>query len=263
MRVPIFQVDAFTAEAFKGNPAGVCFLQEPRDESWMQKVAREMNLSETAFLEEGETGFSLRWFTPRTEVRLCGHATLATAHVLYETGRMQRHEEIRLHTLSGTLTAWLREDRIEMDFPALPPTPGEAEPALLTALGTPPAAVCRSNDKLLLEFQNEAIVRGLKPDFRQLKSLAGRGVMVTAPAQTPGFDFVSRYFAPWVGIDEDPVTGSAHCSLGPYWSTRLGKQELRALQVSDREGVVHVDVRDGRVVLGGEAVTVFSGDLLV
>jgi len=259
----IYQVDAFTDKPFAGNPAAVCLLRSPKDDTWMQNVAREMNLSETAFLLEQEDGHRLRWFTPAVEVALCGHATLASAHILWETGRLSPGEDARFHTLSGLLTAVRRRDEIELDFPATPDAPAQAPEGLSEILGAKLKHFCSSRFDHLVELESEDILKGLRPDFGRLKALAVRGIMVTSRASTPGFDFVSRFFGPAVGIDEDPVTGSAHCCLGPYWSRRLGKTEMLAYQASARGGVVGVTVAGDRVRLRGKAVTVMVAELLV
>ncbi len=258
----IYQVDAFTDKPFTGNPAGVCVLPVPKDDAWMQNVAAEMNLSETAFLLEQADGFRLRWFTPAVEVELCGHATLASAHVLWEIGRLDGHEPARFHTLSGLLTAERRGDAIELDFPATPDEPADAPAGLAGILGANVVNFRSSRFDHLVELESEAVVRGLRPDFTRLKSLPVRGIMVTSRAASPGFDFVSRFFGPAVGIDEDPVTGSAHCCLGPYWSQRLGKTEMLACQASARGGVVGVTVMGDRVRLRGQAVTVMTAELI-
>jgi PhzF family phenazine biosynthesis protein len=261
MGVEIYQVDAFTDRPFKGNPAAVCILAEPGDETWMQNVAREMNLSETAFLHRQEDGFNLRWFTPAVEVELCGHATLASAHTLWETGLLHEKEQARFHTLSGLLTATKRDEEIELNFPARPDEPVSAPQGLIEALDIVPKYVGKTRHDYVLELDSEETVRTLSPDFAMLKELSIRGVIVTSVADTEGFDFVSRFFAPGAGIDEDPVTGAAHCCLGPFWSTRLGKSELVAYQASARGGIVRVRVEGDRVVLGGRAVTVLRGEL--
>jgi PhzF family phenazine biosynthesis protein len=259
----IYHVDAFTDKLFTGNPAGVCVLPSPKDDTWMQNVAREMNLSETAFLLKQTDGFRLRWFTPAVEVELCGHATLASAHILWETGLLANREIARFHTLSGLLTAERRANEIELDFPATPDEAAEAPPRLAEILGAKVMNFRSSRFDHLVELESEEIVRGLQPDFIRLKALPVRGIMVTSRASTPGFDFVSRFFGPAVGIDEDPVTGSAHCCLGPYWSQRLGKTEMLACQASARGGVVGVTVMSDRVRLRGKAVTVMVAELLV
>jgi PhzF family phenazine biosynthesis protein len=262
MGVKIYQVDAFTDQPFAGNPAGVCILQGPVEDEWMQKVAREMNLSETAFLWRLEEGFSLRWFTPAVEVELCGHATLASAHILWETRTLARRREARFHTLSGLLTATRGADGIEMNFPATPEEPAGVLPELIDSLGVEPRYVGRSIFDYLVEVGSEEEVTNLKPDFVLLRQIPIRGVMVTSRASSPGFDFVSRFFAPGVGIDEDPVTGSSHCCLGPYWANKLAKGEMVAYQASARGGTLRVRVDGDRVYIGGQAVTVLRGELL-
>lgn len=263
MRQTIYQVDAFTGRPFAGNPAGVCLLPEPAAEAWMQAVAAEMNLSETAFLVRRPDGaFHLRWFTPAAEVKLCGHATLASAHVLWETGALQPAETARFHTLSGLLTASQRDGWIELDFPATPAVAAEPPAELAEALGVVPAYVGMNVFDYLAEVESEAIVRSLRPDFTALGRLPVRGVVVTARSAAAEFDFVSRFFAPAVGVNEDPVTGSAHCCLTPYWAERLGKTEMIAHQVSARGGVVRVRLAGERVLLGGQAVTMLVGELL-
>jgi PhzF family phenazine biosynthesis protein len=269
MEIPIYQVDAFTNEVFKGNPAAVCLLDEPREAEWMQQVAAEMNLSETAFLApRADGGFALRWFTPKIEVPLCGHATLASAHVLWEAGQLDADAEARFHTLSGWLSARRDGARIEMDFPSLPVQEAALPAGAAEALGAAPVFVTRAQDQggaeknFLLEFESEAAVRNLRPDFAELAQAVDTGVIATARAATAPFDFVSRYFATYAGIDEDPVTGSAHSSLAPYWAAKLGKAEMIGYQASARGGVVHVRLGEGRVFIGGEAVTVLRGALL-
>jgi PhzF family phenazine biosynthesis protein len=259
-------VDAFSAEPFRGNPAGVCLLDGARPEAWMQSVAAEMNLSETAFLLREGDAFRLRWFTPTTEVPLCGHATLASAHALWSTGRLRAEEEARFDTRSGRLTARRVGTRIQMDFPAVPVAPAPLPAEAAAALGVQPVAATNTVDSkqqnYLLELASEAAVRGLRPDFHALRRLSW-GYIVTARADAGAFDFVSRYFAGHFGIDEDPVTGSAHCSLAPYWCDKLGKTALVGHQVSARGGVVHVELRGDRVLLSGDAVTVLKGELAV
>ena len=263
MSIPICQVDAFTAKPFAGNPAGVCILAEVADEKWMQNVAREMNLSETAFICPEADGFRLRWFTPAVEVDLCGHATLATAHILWETGRLAAAEEARFFTRSGLLKAKRMRDFIELDFPAKPEESAAPLPGLSEALGISIQYVCKNKFDYLVEVDSEDAVRDLKPDFPKLQQIEARGVIVTSRAKPGPYDFISRFFAPRVGINEDPVTGSAHCFLGPYWAKRLGKNEFLANQASARGGEIGVRVAGERVFLGGKAVTVFSGTLLV
>jgi PhzF family phenazine biosynthesis protein len=258
----IVQVDAFTAEAFRGNPAAVCVLDEARDAAWMQRVAAEMNLAETAFLEPRGDGFGLRWFTPAVEVDLCGHATLASAHVLWESGRLRSSESARFHTKSGLLTAERRGDWIELDFPATPEEECAAPTGLAVGLGAEPRYVGRSKFDYLVELDSEDAVARLRPDSARLAAIPTRGVIVTARSARPDFDFVSRFFAPAVGIDEDPVTGSAHCCLAPFWSRRLRKEDFLARQISARGGVLKVCLAGDRVLLAGQAVTVLRGDLL-
>jgi predicted PhzF superfamily epimerase YddE/YHI9 len=262
MPLTITQVDAFTSKPFAGNPAAVCVLPGERDDSWMQNVAREMNLSETAFLLARADGYGLRWFTPTVEVDLCGHATLASAHVLWETGRLAADETARFHTRSGLLTAVRRGDWIELDFPATPDEPAEAPPGLVESLGASPRYVGKSRFDYLAELDSEETVRSLRPDFGVMKKIGARGVIATSRSADPGFDFVSRYFAPAFGIDEDPVTGSTHCCLAPFWSRRLNKTSFLARQVSARGGELKVDLDGDRVRLGGQAVTVLRAELL-
>ena len=262
MPLSIIQADAFTDKPFAGNPAAVCVLPAPRDEAWMQNVAVEMNLSETAFLVREGDGFHLRWFTPTVEVALCGHATLASAHVLWECGHLQRGEQARFRTLSGLLTADRHGEWIEMDFPVKADEPADAPAGLREALGVELKYVGRNAFDYIAEVESEVVVRGLKPNYSLLAELTVRGVIVTARAETGGFDFVSRFFAPGSGVNEDPVTGSAHCCLGPFWAKRLGKTEFLAFQASPRGGVVRVRLKGDRVLLGGQAVTVMRGELL-
>lgn len=264
MSVPIVQVDAFTSEPFSGNPAAVCVLPEARDEQWMQNVAKEMNLSETAFLvRRPDGGYDLRWFTPAVEVALCGHATLASAHTLWEAGHLPPEEIARFHTKSGWLTAARDGDWIELDFPATPEQPAEAPVGLADALGATPRYVGKSRFDYVIELDSEKAVTDLRPDFARLRTLPVRGVMVTSQATTPGWDFVSRFFAPGSGIDEDPVTGSAHCCLTPYWSRKLGRTEFVARQVSERGGTLRLALVGDRVKLRGQAVTVLRGEIVL
>jgi PhzF family phenazine biosynthesis protein len=258
----MFQVDAFTDKPFSGNPAAVCMLSASRDEQWMQHVAQEMNLSETAFLTPRESGFELRWFTPAVEVDLCGHATLASAHVLWERGYLGPDQQARFFTKSGLLTAERQEQWIELNFPADPAKPVLPSETLLAALGVKPAYVGRNRFDFLVEVDSEEVLRQMQPDFKLLSSATERGVMVTSRSDSAAFDFVSRFFAPAAGIDEDPVTGSAHCCLGPFWAGRLGKDGLVGYQASARGGVVQVRLGGDRVYLKGQAVTVMEGKLL-
>ncbi len=262
MKEGLFQVDAFADRPFSGNPAAVCLLKGPAEEAWMQDVAREMNLSETAFLHEAGDGFGLRWFTPKFEVELCGHATLASSHVLWEEGILDPEDPARFLTKSGLLLAHKQGDWIEMDFPSRPAQSATAPASLLDALGVEPTYVGKSRYDYLVEVRAESEVLDLKPDFAALLKAPSRGIMVTSRTDREGYDFASRFFAPAAGIDEDPVTGSAHCTLGPHWRDRLGKDELLAYQASERGGTVRVRVGDDRVHLGGQAVTVFRGSLV-
>ena len=239
----------------------MCVLPEPRDAAWMQAVAREMNLSETAFLRPDGDCYRLRWFTPAVEVDLCGHATLASAHVLWEDGHLAGDAPATFHTRSGLLGAVRRGEWIELDFPATPPTAAVAPPGLVDALGVKPRYVGKTRFDYLVELDGEESVRALEPDLTALARVEARGVMVTSRASSDGFDFVSRFFAPRSGVPEDPVTGSAHCALGPYWSERLKKKELLAYQASARGGVLRVRPAGDRVILGGQAVTVLRAEL--
>jgi PhzF family phenazine biosynthesis protein len=262
MTLPLFHVDAFTDRPFAGNPAAVCILPSWRPDNWLQAVAAEMNLSETAFLVRQQGQFDLRWLTPRVEVDLCGHATLASAHVLWSQGLAAASDEIHFSTRSGTLGAIRRDDGIELDFPLTPETPADAPPGLLEALGVSPAYVGKSQLDYLVEVASEAVLRGLAPDFKRLAAVRVRGVIVTSRSTDPRFDFVSRFFAPASGVHEDPVTGSAHCCLGDFWRKRLGKSEFVAYQASARGGAVRVRVTKDRAFLGGKAVIVAKGELL-
>jgi PhzF family phenazine biosynthesis protein len=259
----IIQVDAFTDRPFAGNPAAICVMPAPRDERWMQDVAREMNLSETAFLHREEDGYRLRWFTPAVEVDLCGHATLASAHVLWSEGHLPPEAPARFHTRSGLLTAARDGDWIELDFPSKPV--GQvtlSRDELTEALGAPVRFTALNQFDCLAEVESEDVLRALKPNIASLSAFPVRGIIVTARASMSGYDFVSRFFAPRLAVDEDPVCGSAHCCLGPYWAERLGKSDLLGYQASARGGVVRVRVRGARVHLGGRAVTVLRGELV-
>jgi predicted PhzF superfamily epimerase YddE/YHI9 len=260
----IVQVDAFTDRPFAGNPAAVCVLPAARPGEWMQHVAREMNLSETAFLVKRPDGsWDLRWFTPAVEVDLCGHATLASAHVLWESGILAASEQARFHTRSGLLTADRDGAFIDLDFPAKPVRAEGAPPGLDAALG---AEICHfgmSHFDALVEVSSEEIVRRLQPDIARLKSIPVRGVIVTARASSTEYAIASRFFAPGAGVDEDPVTGSAHCALAPYWAAKLGRDDFMAHQASARGGMIRIGLRGDRVRLGGQAVTVMTGDLYV
>jgi len=260
MPLNITQIDAFTDKPFGGNPAAVCLLPEVREASWMQLVAREMNLAETAFLVRQDDGFQLRWFTPAVEVDLCGHATLASAHELWEAGHLATDEPARFHTRSGLLTAQRAGAWIEMDFPAKPEQQTATPEGLVEALGATPKYVGKNAFDYIVELDSEEAVRALRPNLSLLEKFPVRGVIVTS--RGADYDFVSRFFAPASGINEDPVTGSAHCCLGPFWRSRLNRTEFVAYQASARGGVVRVRVEGDRVYLGGQAVTVLRGQLL-
>lgn len=255
-------VDAFTDKPFAGNPAAVCVLAAPADETWMQQVAREMNLSETAFLHPIDGGWSLRWFTPTVEVKLCGHATLASAFTLWETGVLKSDETARFHTLSGWLTCRREGSWITMDLPAKVCEPCPAPAGLADSLGCELLSCGLNGMDYLVEVADEKILRSLKPNFSALATLPVRGVIVTCRSAAPDFDFVSRFFAPAAGVNEDPVTGSAHCALGPYWQGKLGKSDFTAFQASERGGVVKLSVRGDRVLLRGQAVMMSRLELL-
>jgi PhzF family phenazine biosynthesis protein len=262
MAQKITQVDAFTDTAFTGNPAGVCILPKPGEDRWMQLVAREMNLAETAFLHRQEDGFSLRWFTPTLEVDLCGHATLASAHVLWEEGHLRPGEQARFYTRSGLLTAEQKDPWIELDFPATPAHPVEAPADLAQALGVALVSVAQNQFDYLVEVDSEDTLRALAPDITLLERVPMRGVIVTCRSASPEYDFVSRFFAPGAGVPEDPVTGSAHCTLAPFWGQRLGKTAMRAYQASARGGILLVRLKGERIAISGQAVTVLRGELL-
>jgi len=260
--IKIFQVDAFTGEKFRGNPAAVCLLEEEAPESWMASMAAEMNLSETAFVRPlSAKTFELRWFTPAVEVELCGHATLAAAHVLWQEEVVAEQEPIRFQTRSGTLGAGRSGGWIQLDFPGDLPQETEPVKELLIAVGADAVYCGAARFDVLIRVASEQELRSLTPDFNRLKLLQPRGVIVTAAAASAQYDFVSRFFAPAVGIDEDPVTGSAHCALAPYWSGELGKTALTAYQASARGGVLRLKVAGERVLISGEAVTVLRGEL--
>jgi PhzF family phenazine biosynthesis protein len=269
--VNIYVVDAFTDEPFKGNPAAVCATEGPLERELMQNIAFEMNLSETAFLAPlpvsgggktpGAAVYGLRWFTPKVEVDLCGHATLASAQVLWETGRVEPGRAIEFHTRSGVLSARPAGGRwIELDLPAEPPGASSPPAGLVEALGVKPLYVGKTRFDYFVETESEDAVRGMQPDFDLLETVPCRGVIVTAKGTD--CDFVSRFFAPAVGVREDPVTGSAHCSLAPFWQERLGKDRFSARQVSARGGVLRVRTAGGRTYISGQAVTVLEGTLV-
>jgi len=264
MNVPIAIIDAFANEPFTGNPAAVCVLEQEQAEPWMSKVAAEMNLSETAFLVKQEDGsYLLRWFTPLTEVDLCGHATLAAAHYLWEQGLAEASATIAFHTRSGWLTAEQTEKGITLHFPAVPVVSAVAPELLIQGLGLIPRFVGRNAMDYLIEVDSEETVRTLRPDFALLSQVETRGIIVTARANPEAkYEIVSRAFFPSIGVNEDPVTGSAHCALGPYWQRRLRKAEWLACQASARGGELYVGIEEGdRVAISGQAVTVMTGRL--
>ena len=264
MSASIACVDAFTDRAFAGNPAAVCVLDEPRDARWMQQLAAEMNLAETAFVVREPGGFGLRWFTPAVEVDLCGHATLAAAHTLWSDGIVPGGEAMEFRTRSGRLGASRREGLIELDFPAEPAVEVAAPTGLATALGTPLRWTGRNRMDYFVEIEGgDSELRGIVPDLASIGKLDARGLIVTCHGDGTAYDFVSRFFAPQSGINEDPVTGSAHCCLGPYWAARLNRTSLVGFQASLRGGEVRVRVNGPRVTLAGRAVTVYSGMLQI
>lgn len=257
----LWLIDAFTDTPFSGNPAGVCFMDEAKPDAWMQSVAREMNQAETAFLRKQDDGYGLRWFTPTLEMDLCGHATLASAHFLWSAKKLKAKEKAVFHTRSGVLTARREKEWILLDFPSTPAEPCEPPPYLLAAFNALSAPVFRSRFDYMIVLEKAAAVRAAKIDPRLLQEIETRGVIITAPSDEPGMDFISRFFAPAAGVDEDPVTGSAHCALAPYWAGRLDKNALVGFQASPRGGTVRVEVQGDRVQLGGKAVTVVKGTL--
>jgi PhzF family phenazine biosynthesis protein len=263
MAQAMVQVDAFTSEPFAGNPAAVCLLPQARDATWMQLVAREMNLSETAFLVKRERGYDLRWFTPLVEVDLCGHATLASAHVLWEQGDLHANETAVFETRSGELLAKKSGDWIEMNFPATPASAVSSRAEFEAAIGTKALWAGRTRFDYLVEVESEEAVRALRPDLARIAQFEARGLIVTSRASRPDYDYVSRFFAPAAGVDEDPATGSSHCALGPYWRDRLGRDDLVGYQASARGGFVRTRRAGNRVLLSGQAVTVMRGELCV
>lgn len=262
MKYPVYQVDAFTVKPFTGNPAAVVLLDQPKDDAWMQAVASEMNLSETAFLQAKGDDYSLRWFTPVTEVDLCGHATLASAHILYEFGFYEPDETIHFNTKSGVITATFNQGTIELSMPRHDPVTMKSNSEIEDVFGSSAVELAQWSDRLLLlEFDNPEFVRNFEPNFKKIAALSWNDIVITA--KTDGkFDFISRFFSPCVGINEDPVTGMAFCVLGPYWQTKLGKDSFHAFQASSRGGEVWVKVTEKHVLVGGKAVTVCQGELL-
>jgi PhzF family phenazine biosynthesis protein len=263
----LYHVDAFTEVPFKGNPAAVCIIEDDHSDQWMLQVSADMNLSETAFIRKQTDGYGLKWFTPKKEVSLCGHATLATAHILWEEGLINPTERIELHTLSGKLTANRNGKVILLDFPARKVSPIENSNSISLAIGDVPTFtnifITERGTIYLLEYDDEKIVRDLHPDFNELLKTDARSVIVTSRSSSTEYDFVSRYFAPAVGINEDPVTGSSHCCLAPYWAAKLGKVILTGYQASPRGGFVQCKYIGDRVQIGGKAVTISKGELIV
>lgn len=259
----VIQVDAFTDKPFSGNPAAVCVSETPLDETLMQRIATEMNLSETAFLYplEGNGNYSLRWFTPAAEIALCGHATLASAHVLWSEGHLAPTITARFQTKSGELRVEPKDNLLQMDFPAQPVHNATVSPNLIGAMKHADIVHCARNDvNYLVELRSHQAVINLSPDFDKLKKINCQGVIVTSPGVAP-YDFISRYFVPAMGIPEDPVTGSSHCSLGPYWQAKLGKDTMLAYQASARGGELHIECTPERIFISGQAVTVMRGEL--
>lgn len=261
MEITIETVDAFTDRPFSGNPAAVCLLDTPRPDEWMQSVAAEINLSETAFLLPENDGFRLRWFTPLAEVELCGHATLASAHILFQKGLSGSNTSISFYTLSGKLIATLDRGNILMDFPSEPVSSVAAMPELAAALGVSPTFTGKNRMDYLVEVEHEEMVRKAQPDMTGLLNIPSRGFIVTSRTSDERYDFISRCFFPALGVNEDPVTGSAHCALAPYWSGKLGKNPLSAYQASRRGGELFMQVEEDRVLLGGKAVRVMTAVL--
>lgn len=257
----IFQVDAFTNEMFKGNPAGVCLFVKDESDEWMQKMANEMNLSETAFLQKCDDGYNLRWFTPKKEVDLCGHATLAAAHILWETENLDRKKEAKFHTKSGVLKARCEGQWIELDFPLEEDKETCIRKEIIDGLKVQPKYTGKNRMDYIVEVESESVLKNITPDKEILKRLDARGIIVTSVSDSKEFDFVSRFFAPAYGIEEDPVTGSAHCCLGPYWKRKSGKSEFTAYQASERGGILKVRVAGDRVFIKGNATTVFCGEI--
>jgi PhzF family phenazine biosynthesis protein len=258
MKIPIYQVDAFTNKVFKGNPAAICPLESWPDTKIMQDIAMENNLSETAFFVKSKDQYEIKWFTPKVEVNLCGHATLATAHVIFNHLNYAR-EEIIFQSKSGILKVHKSGKSLVLDFPAAQIDSAIITKELSTSIGRLPMAAYKSEQKLMALFEDEKIIRNISPDFEKLRNLDFMGVIVTAPGDK--VDFVSRFFAPRVGINEDPVTGSAHTVLIPFWADRLGKEKMKALQISARTGELDCELKGNRVLIGGNAVTYLTGEI--
>ena len=262
-RLRYFVVDAFTNQPFAGNPAAVVPLEEWKDDQWLQNVAMEMNLAETAYLVPNATGYDLRWFTPKVEVDLCGHATLASAIVLTHLGKLADESDVSFSTRSGILRAERHGSRFQLDFPINPEKACESPTGLVESLNVIPQHVGRNKFDYLVEVESEGVLRAIAADFKLLATVNCRGIIVTARSEGAEYDFVSRFFAPAVGIDEDPVTGSAHCCLADFWGKRLNETKMVGYQASARGGVVHVEVRGERVILGGEGIIFAEGKLAV
>ena len=263
MKFPFYQVDAFAVKPFKGNPAAVFLLESAREDSWLQAVAEEINLPETAFLLPKGHDYQLRWFTPTTEVGLCGHATIASAHILYEFGFFDLDETINFHTRSGIISSTINRGTIELDMPRLSIKASPMPDGLLNILGTEPLATYVTEAKTLIaEMPTAELIRSFVPDFKQIEKLDFEGLAITALSDDPRFDFISRYFSPRDGIPEDPVTGMTHCALAPYWEAKLGKSDFHAYQASSRGGELWLHVTPNRVFVGGKAVTVLAGEML-
>ncbi|MBL4736330.1 MAG: PhzF family phenazine biosynthesis protein [Flavobacteriales bacterium] len=257
----IYQVDAFASRPFSGNPAAVCILEEEKDEEWMQAMANEMNLSETAYLLKNGSSYDLRWFTPNFEEDLCGHATLAAAHILWETELLATQEHAVFETKSGKLTAKRVENEIELNFPSEIASPCDLPKEIANSLGVDTVYTGQNRMDYLVELESPGVLRSLQPDFKEMSKVSTRGVIVTSLSDVPEYDFLARFFAPRHGIDEDPVTGSAHCCTGPYWREKLGKETLRAFQASERGGEVNIGFAEDRVLLRGNAITILKGEI--
>lgn len=263
MKIPLYQVDAFTTKPFKGNPAAVVLLNQEREKAWMQSVANEMDLSETAFLLPKGEGYELRWFTPKMEVELCGHATLASAHILYELGYFEQEETIKFFTKSGLITSTFNRGTIELAMPRRNASPVQASDQLIEVVGCTPLRAAQFSDKLVIaELESRELVEQYQPDYDRIARLPYTDLVITAVDDRKKYDFVSRFFSPRTYVFEDPVTGMAHCSLGPFYMDKLGKEQFHAYQASPRGGELWIRVAPDKVYIGGKAVTVFLGDLL-
>ncbi|MHB8109284.1 MAG: PhzF family phenazine biosynthesis protein [Syntrophorhabdaceae bacterium] len=256
----IFHIDAFTNRPFHGNPAAVCILPHPKIDSWIESIAAELNLPVTAFIIRQADGYMLRWFTPVAEVDMCGHGTLAAAHIIWQESLARPDSGINFYTRSGTLRAWKEDDWIGLDFPSMPAQPIPEPEGLRNVLGVPFIYVGKNGYDIIVEVDSEQTVRSLDPDKDALRQLPMRGLILTGRSDNPEYDFVSRFFAPSLGISEDAVTGSAHCCLAPYWAKRLSRMQLKGYQASRRGGVIKMNIRDDRIHLFGQAITVISGN---